>query len=203
MCFLCRSQREPSDIENTARSVDFRASPRVQEDLFHFFCRKLKPAGGTSEKLNLSFESEQQHQQLGCLQTTPKIFRFSKERNRNHQLPQRLPLAAFESRTADRPGNTGETRRTDLALSESDWRNVELQRPERTEAGEEQINQGFLRDSPERASPPISGPVVEQRTKMAARSSSPEDTNKVPTGKNFKFSFTKTVCSLICKLVNS
>ena len=70
-------------------------------------------------------------------------------------------------------------------MSESDWRNVELQRAERTEAGEEQINQGFLRDSPERASPPISGPVVEHRTKMAARPSSPEDTNKVPTGKNF------------------
>ena len=128
MCFLCRSQRDDTDIENTGGSV-FQA----------------KPLSETTEKLNLSFESEQQ-MQLGCLQTTPKIFRFSKDRNRDQQHSQRLPFAAFTAGTARvaSPGNNSESE----VKAVSGWRNIEIKRKEDTERTEH-INQGFLRESPE------------------------------------------------------
>lgn len=159
--------------------------------------RNTKPPGGALEKVNLSFESEQQ-QQVGCLQTTPKIFRFSKDRNRNHQQPQRLPLAAFESRRAASNGNNceretklyQEVKRTGLEVS--DWRNIEIKRTEGTEGTEgteEQINPTFLRDSPERGTSPISGGEMKEKQTSPVKLATPtvstfaENTNKVPPGR--------------------
>ena len=93
--------------------------------------------------MNLSFESEQQQQQ-GCLQTTPKIFRFSKDRKRNQPHPQRLPLAAIKPRRAASNENKLETEtkhnkegENGLEVSGSSsgtgtggWRNIEIKRIE-------------------------------------------------------------------------
>ena len=83
-------------------------------------------------------------------------------------------------------------KKTGLAVS--DWRNIEIKRAE----GTEQINQAFLRDSPDSGgnSPTparemrekLASPVMEEsRTKLASPPTLAENTNKVPAGIIFTF----------------
>ena len=200
----CVSSVGPGEIQRTSRTLQgLLSEPPPQLETFISFFRKTKPAVEAPEKINLSFESEQQQQQ-GCLQTTPKIFRFSKDRNRNLQQSQRLPLAAIKQRRAADNENQVKTE-TNVAEEERGWRNIEIKR---TEEATGQINQAFQRDSAvvvkEQGNSPIStgelkekvtNPVKdENRTKKATQSTfTSGNTDKVAAGIILEFSHLSAV----------
>ena len=121
MGFFCRSERVREDVENQAGS---------------------QPTSRTQQDLNLSVESEQPRQD-GCLQTTPKIFRFS---NKKHK-PQRIPLTA--AKPPSLPVTGRESRLTELDqprnfLEVSTERKIEINESQSKRT--DKINLGFIPD---------------------------------------------------------
>ena len=125
MVWLCRGPRDLPDLQT---------KPEKSTD--------LQPTStSTGEKVNLSFESEQQ--QMGCLQTTPKIFRFSRKQPDRYQDRQAIPMVATKQLITADNGNKMENSREISTV-----RKIEIRyENENDPTTSEKLNLGFVPDS--------------------------------------------------------
>ena len=129
MVWLCRGPRDLPDLQT---------KPEKSTD--------LQPTStSTGEKVNLSFESEQQ--QVGCLQTTPKIFRFSRKQpdryQDGYQGRQAIPMVATKQLISADSGNKMENSQEISTLRKIEMRHENESDPTRSE----KLNLGFVPDS--------------------------------------------------------